>query len=553
MKSPTTALLWEIWRQHRWTVAAIAGLTVAGHLVDWVESRGEAGDAGADSSPLVTLLAMIAFLLVLGVFNYTESGGGRAVGQFPRRLFTLPVTSLRLVTVPVLAGTASIELLYLVWMEPLSRGGVTSAPFVAVLLAAFVVLFLWGLWSLERAGSLRLLILGLIAIALFTVGILPSFAPRPPPWWRSEAVLAGLVAGFALVAFLLAWRHIAHLRAGGARRDNRAESLWRWIVEATPRRSRRPFAHAGAAQFWFEWRSSGMVLPALVGGLVLVVIMPMSWLIRSDAVDTFRLLLTALAAPVVLAVPVGIGVSKPMFWSEDLAVPAFVAVRPMSSEDLVATKLKVAALSAGLSWVVVLLFLAAWLPLWANVDALSRLAIQVWAFHGQSIWAVYGMGILVALTGMFLTWRCLVARLWSGLSGMRPMLVGALVAMVILVIASLVFNVSRVPGWLLEDPARLAPVAWIAAVAVVAKYWIAAYAWRGATPRYRRVYLVIWLAGTASFLALGIAVWGIVRIYLPLDVDRARSLVILLALIAVPLARVGLAPFWLARNRHRSS
>ena len=39
---------------------------------------------------------------------------------------------------------------------------------------------------------------------------------------------------------------------------------------------------------------------------------------------------------------------------------------------------------------------------------------------------------------------------------------------------------------------------------------------------------------------------------LPLDVDRARTVVILLALLAVPLARVGLAPFWLARNRHRS-
>ena len=50
----------------------------------------------------------------------------------------------------------------------------------------------------------------------------------------------------------------------------------------------------------------------------------------------------ALAAPVVLAVPVGIAFSKPTFWSEDLAVPSFVAVRPLSSEDLVATKVKVA-------------------------------------------------------------------------------------------------------------------------------------------------------------------------------------------------------------------
>jgi hypothetical protein len=248
---------------------------------------------------------------------------------------------------------------------------------------------------------------------------------------------------------------------------------------------------------------------------------------------------------------VGIAFSKPTFWSEDLAVPAFVSVRPLSSEDLVAIKVKVAALSAVLSWAPLLLFLTAWLSAWANVDSLSRLAIQLWAFHGQSVQAVYGIGILVALAGMFLTWRFLVSRLWSGLSGRRPMIVGAVVSIVVLVIASLVFDAGRLPGWLLADPARRAPVAWIAAVAVVAKYWMAAYAWRGVAPRYRRVYLLIWLAGTASFLALGIAVWGIARIYLPLDVERLRSVVILLALLAVPLARMGLAPSSLSRNRHR--
>jgi hypothetical protein len=259
----------------------------------------------------------------------------------------------------------------------------------------------------------------------------------------------------------------------------------------------------------------------------------------------------ALGSPVVLAVPIGIAFCKPAFWSEDLAVPPFVAVHPLSSQDLVAIKVSVAGVSAVLSWVVVIASLAVWLSSWANLDSVSVLAIQLWAFHGHSVVAVYGIGILVVLAGMFLTWRFLVSRLWSGLSGRRPMFVGSVVSMVVLVIAGLVFDAGRLPGWLLRDPVRLAPVAWIAAAAVVAKYWIAAYAWRGVSPRYLRVYLPIWFAGTASVLGLGILVWGIVRIYLPLDVDRARSVVILVALIAMPLARVGLAPFWLARNRHR--
>jgi hypothetical protein len=285
--------------------------------------------------------------------------------------------------------------------------------------------------------------------------------------------------------------------------------------------------------------------------VLLIVIAPVSWLVQTDAGYTMRLLLATLATPVVLAIPVGMAFVRPMFWSEDLSVPAFVAVRPLSADDLVAARMEVAVVSTALSWLVVLAFLGVWLSAWANLDPLSRLAIQLWAFHGRSVATVYGIAALVVIGGMFLTWRFLVIRLWNGLFGRRTMFMASVVSVVALVISAVAFEASRFPGWLLRDPARFAPVVWTAAVAVIAKYWMAAYAWRGVAPRYLRVYLLIWLVGTASFLALGIVVWGIARIYLPLDVDRLRSVVILMALLAVPLARVGLAPSSLARNRHR--
>lgn len=164
---------------------------------------------------------------------------------------------------------------------------------------------------------------------------------------------------------------------------------------------------------------------------------------------------------------------------------------------------------------------------------------------------MYGIAVLVVTAGILLTWRFMVSRLWSGLSGRRPLFVTSFMFPAVVTIAGLVFDAGRLPGWLLGEPARLAPIAWIAAAALVAKYWIAAYAWRGVAPRYLRAYLLIWLAGTTAFLTLGVVLWGVVRIYTPLDVDRFRSVVILLALLAVPLARVGLAPLTLARNRHR--
>ena len=287
-------------------------------------------------------------------------------------------------------------------------------------------------------------------------------------------------------------------------------------------------------------------MPALVGGVVVLIIMPTSWLVHSDATYTSFLLLVAIASPIVLAVPVGIAFGKPAFWSEDLAVPAFVAVRPLSSEDLVAIKVKVAAVSAALAWAIVLVSLAV-VTSWANLDSVSQLAISLRAIYGQSVWAVYGIAALVTIAAMLLTWRFLVSRLWSGLSGMRPLFVGSVVSLVVLVIGGIAFEAGRVPGWLLADPGRLGPVVFIAAALVIAKYGIAAYAWRGVAPRYMRPYLAFWLASTISFLTLGIVLWALLRI----DLWRSRSLVILLALLAVPLARVGLAPRWLARNRHR--
>ena len=90
-----------------------------------------------------------------------------------------------------------------------------------------------------------------------------------------------------------------------------------------------------------------------------------------------------------------------------------------------------------------------------------------------------------------------------------------------------------------------------AALLLIAKYWLAAFTWRGIASRHVWRYLGLWAAGTAGFAALALVFWNVLRIYLPADTYRLQSLLVLLALLAVPLARVGLAPAFLAGNRHR--
>ena len=288
-----------------------------------------------------------------------------------------------------------------------------------------------------------------------------------------------------------------------------------------------------------------------MGCVLLAVVGPLSWLARDDAGGSFRLLLGTLATPIILAIPVGMAFARPTFWSEDMSLPAFVAVRPLTDEDIVAVKVNVAAASVAASWLLVLVFLGVWLSLWANLDSVSQLAIQWWAFHSHSVAAVYGIAALIVTAGMFLTWRFMVIRLWNGLSGSRVLFIASVMSVLIVVIAWMVFDGTRLPGWMLDDPARMTAVAWILAIAVVSKYWLAACSWRRVSARYVRQSLLVWGAGTTCFLVLAVVLWGVVRIYVAMDIYRVQALMILAALLAVPIGRMGLAPSCLARNRHR--
>jgi len=390
-----------------------------------------------------------------------------------------------------------------------------------------------------------------VTIVVYGVGLMPSWPPSPPPPWRSEAAVGSIVVALAVLAFFLAWRHISRQRRGGGERSTyRFWPLIASTVGAVPRHQ-PPFASPASAQFWFEWRCSGLALPVLVGGVLVAVVAPFSWFSRGDAGSGLQLLLGTLAMPVILAIPAGMAFARPTFWSDDLSLSPFVAIRPLTDEQIVAIKMKVAAASAAVSWLLVVCFVGVWLSQWANLDAASQLAISWWAFHERSVFSVYGTVALILAAGVALTWRFLVSRLWSGLSGSRPLFMASVMSAVLVVIASMVFPVDRLPGWVLRDPARMAGVVWLMSIAVVAKCWLAGYSWRRVSAHHLRQYLLAWGAATTCLLTLTMVLWGVVRIYVALDIYRFQGFMILVALLAVPLGRVGLAPSCLARNRHR--
>jgi hypothetical protein len=256
-----------------------------------------------------------------------------------------------------------------------------------------------------------------------------------------------------------------------------------------------------------------------------------------------------------LALPIGKAFSKADFWSKELTLSAFIAVRPLSSVDVVAVKLRVAAASTAISWLIVFLFLSFWLPLWANLDSLVTLRGILWAMHGHRLYPQYAIAALLIIAGVLLTWRFLVGGLWLGLSGNTVVFAFSAfpyVVVPLLVVPALLIFDQPLQRWILDNTRQWLPVAvWLAAAALVIKLWLAAFSWRAIPVKYLRQYLPLWLVGSACLTALAFLTGDVLALVLPEDTHRVQNLLTLIGLQIIPLARLGLAPSFLDKNRHR--
>jgi hypothetical protein len=115
-------------------------------------------------------------------------------------------------------------------------------------------------------------------------------------------------------------------------------------------------------------------------------------------------------------------------------------------------------------------------------------------------------------------------------------------------------------AWIRRDPnALLGVFEWVMALAIVAKFWLAAFSWRRISWRRTWQYLLLWAGATLLLTVLAKLLWAngcltlslmSVLDFLPLDPYRLEYFMILVALLTVPFARLGFAPSALAGNRH---
>jgi hypothetical protein len=564
MRSPSVALVWDIYLRHRTLVRLLIAVSVFTFLLNAAlpesfrkfQNDPNTFDVHDADRGVTFLLMMTALLLFLAICSQTELNPQTGTRGFPHRLFTLPLTSFHLVALPMFLGVAGFEVLGVVWQSLILRLDVDAWGLLVI--AAYIISHQTILWTLPALGSLRVLVLGIVGIVFIVAFGLQTFPQETVPWWLRETFLAAWLLVIAIGGFIASWTYVARQRSGGGSERHWTKPIVEWITDVLPRRA-APFSSAAAAHFWFEWRSSGFLLPLLVGATLIVVIVPLSWYMRNDGGNTMRILAATLALPIALALPVGKALSKPDWWSNDMSMPSFVAVRPLTNADFVITKMKVAALSAAISWLLVGVFVTVWLGLWASLDRFNFLRVTLWSLYGRTVYPQYGLATLLLVTGFLLTWRFLVSSLWLGLSGNKKLFSTTALPYGFALVFVLAFGVilpqkeDSILNWMSSDFGVVLPtMVRIAAVTVAAKFWIAAWSWRDAHRMHVQRCLALWLCGTSAWIALGLLLWvGVLKI-VPSDSHQLRSLVILCALLAVPFARLGLAPGSLARNRHRA-
>jgi hypothetical protein len=545
MRSPARAIAWEFRQPHRWALMGLAGYLLAGGFIKLLvlgpaQVRLDPPDAVA---AVAVVPFTVAFFYLLGVFSFGLAGDLAARQSiYPPRLFTLPVTTATLAGWPMLFGTAAMVSLWLVTASLARWPWGIDVPFVwpAVLGAVFLAWTQVLTWMPYGLPGLRVIVTVLWLVALDAIVILAVH------YQASEPLIVALLAPQLLLAYPAACVAVARARRGEVP-DWRGRFACR---ERTADRLPRPRDHLSSparAQLWFEWRRHGRSLPALVG-ILLPFELGLLFIPGNDTpAFVFVILAGVLLTPPLMAGFVAATVSRPTPHGRDASgVPPFMATRPLTSAALIAAKLKMAIWSTLATWLLV--FVAIVLSL--ALSSAWPVVIERVGRFGEAVGTP--RTIVVALLGfcwlLTSTWKQLVRSLYIGLTGREWIIkTSGFLALVLLLIA------LPTVEWISETKEAQAALwdvwPWILAGLVCVKMsvavWVARALCDGRLLGDRTL-----VAGAACWmiavLALyGVLVWWVSTPFIP------RYVLAMIAILAVPLARLSAAPLALDWNRHR--
>jgi hypothetical protein len=556
-RTPTGAMLWEIWGRHKvkflWDGAALAASCF---FVLW---RGH-----GVSQAVGEMLCCAAFFCFLGGYGqllvcmgWFEVDDRSVQFSFPGRLLLKPVSTARLVLVPMLFGGAVIVTVFVLWAELVWRHVVGFSASDLLWTSAVLLSFFWWLqalaWSLPlpKARMLAMVIMGMFH---FFVWRMPQMQANSLSGWQWPILSALLVS-----AMPSAWIGLKLMRQGSWEGPTRISTLWSGLRFARARRSRKRFGSAFAAQFWLEWRRQGWLLPGISGGMALLIVglfeaatfmihkfLGATW--QAGDPETVGLLymfiLPLLVLPLVLS-----NLLAPALATFDrfhlAGVPGFIAVRPMTNGGFVMAKLAMALVTSILTWLV-------------TAAAFLCLALMEKEILLSEDGLVTPFGPVAFMTGcvpvllllVIWTWKNLVAGIGAGLTG-RPWIWGASVywRMILLVGLFPLVGTARTNVHFKETLLHWLTAILIACLAAKIAVSIAAFFW-GMRRNAITARAVGWIVG--GWLLCGLFVAGYAgHVCHAINQSGLWLWITLGGFLILPLTDLAIAPLALAWNRHR--
>ena len=545
MGSPALAIAWEFRQRHRWGLIAVAGylLVVAAIKLLILEPR-QPINLDDESFAIVVVVPLTAtFTYFLAVFSFGLAGDLAArQSMYPARMFTLPVTTAALAGWPMLYGTAVMAILWLatrlfaVWPSGVDVPLIWPALLAAALLAWTQALT----WMPYGLPGLR------VIVAVLWLAVMDAVVLLALHFKASEPVMVAILAPQVPLAYLVARFAVARARRGDVPDWRGMFARLGQIADVLPR-PRDHFPSPARAQMWFEWRRHGRSLPALVGTLLPFELALLFAANNNTPELVFYILLGVLLTPPFMAAFAAATVSKSNPYVRDSSgMTPFIATRPLTGAALIATKLTMTIWSTLAAWLLVLVAIPLTLTLsgtWPVVIERGSRGIEAVGTPRAIVIVLLGFSGLLAST-----WKQLVQSLYIGLTG-REWVIKASVFLTL----SLLAVIGPIAQWIIRNSdvqaALWNALPWILALLVcfkmAAAVWIATRLYRSRVLSDRTL-----VTGAACWPVLVLAlyallVWFVSTPFIP------HYCLALVAILAIPLARLSAAPLALVWNRHR--
>ena len=555
--SPTAHLLnvyqgttYSLWLRARLSLLIVAAITLVAPTfpliwphAQWLPSVG------------VALGSVILFTWahLVGVFTY----GGRDLGAnesaFPRYLLTLPAQARTLALVPMLLGAITMALIWFILAKLIADRLLITTPGVfaplwpAAMLAAILAWLQAVSWTPLWLPFLRVIVALAVLGGIMAFGITASHFGMSP----------GLLTAIYIIAIIAAYPTAA-IGIARTRRGEGAALPWTWLRRAqrasAGATSRAPFTSPMEAQVWLEVRRNILLVPFVGAGVPLLMA---ATTVLFGQRSTPLYLDGHMVQPILIAVAVavlapifaggmhGTTMGKSDAWSKPVAISPFIAIRPLTTAQLVAAKLIAAAVATVVTWTLVIVIMVAW-SLAPNEFERHSLA----AAAAQHLTWPIGIAAVLSLAWLMLgTWKqmaqslfiCLYGRPWfSNVMTFGGMLLFGLLCVI-------VAPLLRDPRWRHAFPSI---ATWSVYAVVLLKLALGATLIAACLRRRllsgRQVMTIVY-----TWLVLAAAYFILLLLFLPDSHRPDLLLLIAIAMLLPPGARVLAAIPALHANRHR--